>query len=72
MKNTKSSLPNGGFPPIKICNNIKENTPEFTKERFVSSYKTNINITKILNTSIKKPILLEEINKIEVEVIDEV
>jgi zona occludens toxin (predicted ATPase) len=70
MNSTDSTLPNGGFPPIKKCNNIKENTPGFTKERFAPGYKTNINITKILNTNIKKPILLEEIN--EIELIDEV
>ena len=70
MNNTKNSLPNGGFPPIKICNSTKENTTEFTKERYAPGYKTNISITKILNTSIRKPILLEEIN--EIEVIDEV
>lgn len=70
MNNTKSNLPNGGFPPIKKCNSNKENTPKFTKERFAPGYKTNISIAKILNTSIKKPILLEEIN--EIEVIEEV
>jgi hypothetical protein len=70
MNNTKDSLPNGGFPPIKKCNSNKETTKEFTKERFAPSYKTNINITKILNTNIKKPIILEEIN--EIEIIEEV
>ena len=70
MNNIKNSLPNGGFPPIKKCNISKENISEFSKERFAPGYKTNINITKIFNTSIKKPILLEEIN--EVEIIEEV
>lgn len=70
MNNTKNNLPNGGFPPIKKCNNIKENKSEFTKERFAPGYKTNVSITKILNTNIKKPIILEEIN--EIEIIEEI
>ena len=66
MNKTKDSLYNGGFPPIKKCNINKKNISEFSKERFAPGYKTNINITKILNTRIKKPILLEEINEIEI------
>jgi hypothetical protein len=70
MDDIKDNLYNGGFPPIKICNINKNNISKFSKERFAPGYKTNINITKILNTRVKKPILLEEIN--EIEIIEEV
>ena len=56
---------NGGFPPIKKCNSIiKKN--KFSKERLTSNNQNNINISKILNINLKKPILLEEINNFEV------
>ena len=61
-----NNLPNGGFPPIKKCNSIKKEINKFSKDRFAQDNQSNINISKILNTNIKKLILLEEINKIEV------
>ena len=61
-----NNLPNGGFPPIKKCNFNKKEINKFSKDRFAPDNQSNINISKILNTNIKKPILLEEINKIEI------
>ena len=62
-----NNLPNGGFPPIIKCIYKKEKENKFSKERYGPENKKNINIVKILNTNtlIKKPILLEDTNKIE-------
>jgi hypothetical protein len=58
------SSKNGGFPPIKYCDNINEeqknqiknNTPQ--KERFFTpKISNNINIRKILKENISKPII---------------
>lgn len=55
-----TSLPNGGFPPIKLCNKNNEKTIKISKERLYSSNIKNINIRKILNNNIKKSIIFDD------------
>ncbi len=56
----KKSLPNGGFPPIKICTskNIDKST-KISKERHYSNNNNvkNVNIRDILKPS--KPFILQ-------------
>jgi PBP1b-binding outer membrane lipoprotein LpoB len=55
-------LPNGGFPPIKMCNitNEKKENLELIKERHIVSNIKNINIRKILNSNIKKSLVIND------------
>lgn len=51
-------LPNGGFPPIKIKKNKQKNKKEKGKEKgFFYSSKKKIDIRKILENKVKKPIV---------------
>ena len=68
------NLPNGGFPPIKLCikKDKKENI-EFTKERLTKPNITkNINIKKIFNTNTQKPLINISNDNDEIEIIEEV
>jgi hypothetical protein len=56
------SSKNGGFPPIKYCNNLdtkeKINKGSIQKERFYApKISNNINIRKILKDNISKSII---------------
>ena len=56
-------LPNGGFPPIKYCEEKKEKKKIFLeKERFFYSNTkiNNLNIRKIIFNKPKKKFLTEE------------
>lgn len=61
---------NGGFPPIKYCQtDIKKQKTD--KERFYSNeIKQNINIRQILSDSKKKPIIIDEANNDDLQVVD--
>ena len=50
---------NGGFPPIKYCNSLKEiNIKQHNiKERQFASTTKNINIREIINTNDTKPVI---------------
>ena len=74
----ETKLPNGGFPPIKICSSKNSaQTNSISKERLIAPTITkNINIRTILNSNIKKPIITnddEELNVIEeLNIMDEI
>ena len=67
-----NSLPNGGFPPIKLCNKNNNQDKKLTKERYFSTNVKNINIRKILNSNIKKSVIFDEDQDNLIEEIDEV
>ncbi len=56
---------NGGFPPIKLIEK-KETKKDITKERFFAPVVNNVDIKKILTTSIVKPMLDVKQNEINV------
>ena len=69
-------IPNGGFPLIKYCENLNENTKteknKIDKKQYFYSSKNNVNIRNILKKNNKNFIdnqenndtILEEINEI--------
>jgi hypothetical protein len=67
-----NSLPNGGFPPIKLCNKNNEKNLKVSKEREYASNIKNINIRKILNNNIKKSIIFDDQEDSKNEEIEEV
>ena len=67
-----TSLPNGGFPPIKLCNKNNEKTKQVSKERQYSSNIKNINIRKILNNNIKKSLIFDDQEDNKIDEIEEV
>ena len=66
------NLPNGGFPPIKFCDNNKEKDIKLTKERHFSSSIKNINIRKILNNNTKKPLIIIDDKENDINYLEEV
>jgi hypothetical protein len=64
---------NGGFPPIKYCqekiNEIKEKNT-LQKERFFAPKNNNANIRTILKKNVSKPII--DLNETREELLDEV
>ena len=59
---------NGGFPPIKLKNNlIKNEEKKFTKERGFSSNLSNVNIQNIIKS--KKESIIKS-KKEDLEVVD--
>ena len=69
----KTTLPNGGFPPIKLCIKKEKENIEFSKERLAKPNITkNINIRKIFNTNTKKPIINISNDNDDIEIIEEV
>jgi len=68
----KTSLPNGGFPPIKFCNKNNDNTKKISKERHYSTNIKNINIRKIINSNINKTNIFGDEGKNNNEDIEEV
>ena len=66
------NLPNGGFPPIKLCNKNNEKHIKVSKERLYSSNIKNINIRKILNNNIKKSIVFDDKEDTKNDEIEEV
>lgn len=63
-----SQLPNGGFPPIILCNKESSNNKKSSnnKERLFSSNINKFNIKELVSNTIKKPLILfEEKNNIE-------
>jgi hypothetical protein len=62
----KKKIPNGGFPPIKIC--LKNNKESIKKFREFQS--ENINIKEILSKKINKKILDSDKNDEDLEIID--
>jgi len=64
-----SKIPNGGFPPIKYCEEKKINI-KMEKERFFAPNNiNNINIRKILLTP-KKKIFINENSEEELDIVD--
>ncbi len=59
---------NGGFPPIKYINNTKNENKEIKKERFFSPNIKALDIKQILSSSVNKPMM--DINKNKVDIID--
>lgn len=55
-------FPNGGFPPIKIKKK-KEKTKQDDKKGFFYSSKKKIDIRKILENKVKKPIVDDQIDE---------
>jgi hypothetical protein len=49
-----NNLPNGGFPPIKYCKNIKGEKTELSKERHFAS-----SINQIFSSKNIKPIVID-------------
>jgi hypothetical protein len=53
-----TDLPNGGFPPIKFNKRQKKKNKDEDKEKgFFYSSKKKIDIRKILENKVKKPII---------------
>jgi hypothetical protein len=60
---------NGGFPPIKYIDNSKKldkKNKRFKKERFFNQPVKDLDIKKILNQSVIKPMINLEQNKIDI------
>ena len=58
MENNNNVIPNGGFPPIKYCEEKKVKKIDSKKERlFESKSEKDINIREILSSSKMKPII---------------
>jgi len=71
------SSKNGGFPPIRYCDNINEkeiiNKGPNKKERlFAPKMSNNINIRKILKDNISKPIIDLDNKTEKLDVINEI
>ena len=71
------SSKNGGFPPIRYCDNIDEkeiiNKGSIKKERlFAPKMSNNINIRKILKDNISKPIIDLDNKTEKLDVINEI
>ena len=63
-------LPNGGFPPIKLCKQSKNSKKEDKEKGFFYSTKTNnINIRDILKKS-KNKVIVDVRQEDELEILD--
>ncbi len=64
-------LPNGGFPPIKYCDENNKTEKKMSKDRhFSSNYQKNVNIKYILAESKKPFIITGETNNDELDEVD--
>lgn len=62
-------LPNGGFPPIKLCQTETEKKTNNEKGFFVSTNTNTINIRDILK--VNKVVMIDKTNKEEdIEIVD--
>jgi hypothetical protein len=71
------SSKNGGFPPIRYCDNIDEketiNKELNKKERlFAPKMSNNINIRKILKDNISKPIIDFDNKEEKIDTVNEI
>lgn len=71
------SSKNGGFPPIRYCNNIDEkkniNIGPSQKERFFApKISNNVNIRKILKENIPKSIIDVDNKNEKIDIVNEI
>jgi hypothetical protein len=72
------SSKNGGFPPIRYCDNVNEiqkmnNDSQQKKERlFAPKISNNINIRKILKDNVSKPIIDLDNKTEKIDIINEI
>ena len=65
------SKANGGFPPIKYCENKENTNKTIQRERAYAPQTNNVNIRQILKKNNKPVLPTEEKKDIKIDIVDD-